>query len=42
VKDPARFPDEFTLMLSERGKVLGRCEVVWRSEKYLGVRFQIL
>jgi hypothetical protein len=41
VKDPARFPDEFTLILSERGKVLRRCEVVWRSEKYLGVRFQI-
>jgi hypothetical protein len=42
VKDPERFPDKFILVLSERGKVMRRCEVIWRSEKYLGVRFQIL
>ena len=41
VKDPAQLPDQFILVLSERGKVMRRCEVIWRSEKYLGVRFQI-
>lgn len=41
VKNPTRFPDKFILILSERGKVMRRCEVVWRSEKYLGVRFQL-
>ena len=40
VKNPAQFPDKFILILSERGKVMRHCEVVWRSEKYLGVRFQ--
>ena len=41
VKNPSQLPDEFILMLSERGKVMRRCEVVWRSEKYLGVRFRL-
>lgn len=41
VKNPSQLPDEFILMLSERGKVMRRCEVIWRSEKYLGVRFRL-
>ena len=32
-------PSEFLLSLSRDGKVRRRCEVRWRTEKELGVRF---
>ncbi len=32
-------PDEFTLVLSERYKLIHRCSVVWRAGGYIGVQF---
>ena len=32
-------PDRFSLVLSQDGKVRRYCEVVWRSQALLGVRF---
>lgn len=32
-------PDEFTLVLSRNGGVRRRCQIVWRDEFMLGVRF---
>jgi hypothetical protein len=32
-------PDAFSLLLSREGKVRRQCEVTWRSEKSIGVRF---
>ncbi len=37
--NPARIPDQFMLVLSERWKIFRQCTVVWRGEKQLGVRF---
>ena len=33
------FPDEFNLVLSKGGAVRRRCEVVWRNDARVGVRF---
>ena len=32
-------PDKFNLVLTRDGKIRRRCEVAWRSERDLGVRF---
>ncbi len=38
-KSAAEVPDLFVLLLSRSGKVRRQCEVAWRSEKSVGVRF---
>lgn len=40
VEDSSKLPDQFILVLSERGKVMRRCDVIWRSAKQIGVRFR--
>ncbi|MCC6889397.1 MAG: PilZ domain-containing protein [Hyphomicrobiales bacterium] len=35
----AKTPDQFTLVLSPNGGVHRHCQVVWRSEHEVGVRF---
>jgi len=40
VDDAQTLPDRFALMLSERGKVLRFCRVVWRKKKQIGVAFR--
>ena len=32
-------PERFTLLISQDGRVYRHCEVVWRSDGQLGVRF---
>ena len=39
ISSPHEIPDEFTLVLSERYKLIHRCSVVWRADGYIGVRF---
>jgi hypothetical protein len=39
LKDTADIPKEFVLLMSNISKVLRRCEVVWRREQDIGVRF---
>jgi hypothetical protein len=34
-----KVPEEFSLRLGENGSVGRKCQVVWRSEDELGVRF---
>lgn len=36
---PARIPDQFMLVLSDRWKIFRQCTVIWRGEKQLGVKF---
>jgi len=36
--EPTDAPDKFNLVLAD-GKIRRRCEVAWRSERDLGVRF---
>lgn len=38
---PAEVPDEFTLRLSKFGNVHRDCEISWRSETVIGVRFVV-
>ena len=35
----ADVPDSFVLILSKKGEVRRQCEVTWRAEKSIGVRF---
>ena len=35
-------PDFFVLVLSKKGEVRRQCEVTWRREKSVGVRFVVL
>jgi PilZ domain-containing protein len=35
-------PDEFTLVLSREGRVRRRCQIVWRREDMMGIRFLTL
>jgi hypothetical protein len=37
--DPSEVPDSFVLVLSKKGEVRRQCEVTWRSQKSIGVRF---
>jgi PilZ domain-containing protein len=37
--EPKVVPDCFVLVLSKKGEVRRQCEVTWRSEKSIGVRF---
>jgi hypothetical protein len=40
VEKPEELPDDFVLILSERGKVMRLCRVVRRGEKQVGVTFR--
>lgn len=40
VAQPEKLPDDFVLMLSERGKVMRLCHIVHRGEKQIGVVFR--
>jgi hypothetical protein len=42
VEDPARVPDRFLVVLSERWKIFRRCTVIWRGEKQIGVKFRAM
>jgi hypothetical protein len=39
VADPNSLPDEFTLALSSDGAARRRCEIAWRNDGSIGVRF---
>ena len=39
VEDPESVPDEFMLFLSSRGTPRRRCNVAWRTETQVGVKF---
>ena len=39
VEDPDAVPNRFLLWLSRKGKVYRACEVVWRSKRQIGVKF---
>lgn len=39
VKKPSALPNTFNLLLSKKGGVRRQCEVVWRADKTIGVRF---
>jgi hypothetical protein len=39
LKQPMTPPDSFVLVLSKNGGVRRRCEVTWRSDESIGVRF---
>ena len=39
LKDGSGVPDEFVLLLTSKGEVRRRCEVVWRLPSKIGVRF---
>jgi hypothetical protein len=36
---PESMPDSFNLWISKSGKVLRRCNVAWRSDTEVGVKF---
>lgn len=40
VQNPHEVPEDFVLMLSERGKVMRLCHVIYRDEKQIGVAFR--
>jgi hypothetical protein len=40
IHDPADVPDQFVLSLSKRGPPCRKCQVVWRTETALGVRWE--
>jgi hypothetical protein len=40
VENSDEVPEDFVLMLSERGKVLRLCHVVYRGKKQVGVAFR--
>jgi hypothetical protein len=40
VDDPARVPDQFTLVQKGSVTTLWKCRVVWRSESHVGVKFE--
>lgn len=40
VQNPEEVPEDFVLMLSERGKVMRLCHVIYRGEKQIGVAFR--
>jgi hypothetical protein len=39
VADPASLPERFILALSADGAARRRCQIIWRQEKLVGVRF---
>jgi hypothetical protein len=39
VKKPSALPNTFNLLLSKKGEVRRQCEVVWRADRTIGVRF---
>jgi hypothetical protein len=39
VEDPGAVPNRFLLWLSRKGRVYRACEVVWRSKRQIGVKF---
>lgn len=40
VENPEDLPDAFQLLLSGRGGIYRRCQVVWRSNNQIGVHFE--
>jgi len=40
VEAPKELPEEFVLLLSERGQARRRCKIAWRSAQEVGVRFR--
>ena len=40
VDDPARVPDQFTLVRKGSVATLWKCRVVWRSDSHIGVKFE--
>ena len=40
IQDPADVPDRFVLSLSRRGPPCRKCQVVWRTDSALGVRWE--
>ena len=40
VDDPARVPDQFTLVQKGPVATLSKCRVVWRSDSHVGVKFE--
>jgi hypothetical protein len=41
VEDSETIPDRFILMLSGNGSAKRKCRVVWRTEKQIGVKFEM-
>jgi hypothetical protein len=41
IQTTSAVPDEFTLVLSKGGRVRRRCQIVWRREDIMGIRFLI-
>jgi hypothetical protein len=39
MRSPADVPDNFVLVLAKKGEVRRLCEVTWRSDDSIGVRF---
>ena len=39
LRTPTDVPDSFVVLLAKNAKVRRQCEVAWRSEKIVGVRF---
>ena len=40
LEEPSELPNDFVLMLSERGGPTRRCHVVWATDDQLGVEFE--
>jgi hypothetical protein len=40
IKNPADIPDQFVLSLSGRGPPCRKCQVVWRTDDALGVKWE--
>jgi hypothetical protein len=40
VDDPARVPDQFTLVQKGPVTTLWKCRVMWRSDSLIGVKFE--
>jgi hypothetical protein len=40
IQDPTDVPDRFVLSLSRRGPPCRKCQVVWRTDAALGVRWE--
>jgi len=40
IEAPKELPEEFVLLLSERGEARRRCKIAWRGAQEIGVRFR--
>ena len=41
LRAPTEVPDSFLLVLSRKGGVRRQCEVIWRSDASIGIRFVV-